>query len=155
MKVGISLILFIGIIISLIMSLVIGENLYLYDIENNNTRDIYNFTEHSFSQLNNSFEMYQYNSSYKTFGSERLSNIFSLTANYLIDVSFESSKSFIEIGYNSKGKYNIGYFLKFLYIIIWITLICILFYPVLIIGVLIFELIKYIKNKKNIKNVRL
>jgi len=140
---------FIIIIFLTVISLYTGDAIYKSDIEANTTKGIFNYTESIFSDIHNGTELETYNASIDngTFFYQRLSNMILIGINAGVDITFEYSKMFIEIGYNAEGQYNMGFFLTFVKIVLWVIVVGVLFYPALFIGVLIYEIVKYIRKK--------
>jgi len=98
--------------IFLVATLLIGQNLYQYDIEQNASRNIYNFT----SQIKNpnlSCEqiLYNQNVSIPELKIYRLNNIACSTARFGIDVGLEITKFGVEFGYENP-QYDYNFFLK-------------------------------------------
>jgi len=147
-------IIFISFVAIALMSLFAGEAMYKNDVEQNITRDIFNQTEHAFVWNESNFKITQYNSSEDlengNFYTTRINNMINYGINGMGGSIFEFSKMFIEVGYNSKGQYDLGFFLKLLRIVFWFIIVGVLFMPAMFIGIASYEIVKYIKKK--IKN---
>lgn len=130
------------------LSLYTGSRLYESDMEQGIERDIYNYTNTYFSWNESIFDTSGYEDNTTT---SRVNNIMFKLSDSFGYMMFESTKMFVEIGYESQGKYNLGFMLKFIQIVLWVIIIGIIFYPALVIGVLLYELFKYVKRKLNHK----
>jgi len=113
------------ILIGVIAVMFAGQSIYTYDLENNDVRDIYNFTEEKIKwndslreSISNSFEgeinLQEYNVNTKRFG-----NILGAFVNFVGYSFTEVMKFGIEYGYNHPD-YDLKFFLEFLIKIIWI-----------------------------------
>jgi len=134
-----------------LMALFAGNSLYENDVENNISRDIFNYTDSQLNWNSSNFELAQYNNTNnntnESFYNFRIQNTLNYGINGLGGAIFEYCKMFIEIGYKTQGEYDLGMFLSFLRFVFWIMVVGILFMPALYIGIGIYELTKYIKTK--------
>lgn len=142
-------------IVLICISLYTGTTIYEQDIKDGVTRDIYNYTENSFTWNSSLFPTERYNaSSNQDITSLHISNIINKIGDALGYSVFEGAKFFIEVGYNSNGAYDLGFMLKLIQIVLWIIVIAVFFYPAMIVGVGLYELVKYINKKTKNKKVK-
>ena len=155
MRLYIPLILLVGLTVMLI-----GQITYESDLENNKTRDIYNFTE-STLVWNFTQDIELYDGTYSDVGrlrTNRIGNVINKFVDFIGYSAFESSKGLMEFGY-THPQYDFNFMLKAVmyYLIISIILIAIpVLIPVLVliclIGIAIYNfvniIIKYFKSKK-------
>ena len=122
-----------------LMALFAGNSLYENDSQNNITRDIQNYTDSTLVWNESNFKTQAYNISNnntnESFYNIRIQNILNYGINGLGGGIFEFSKMFIEIGYKSKGEYDLGLFLSFLRFVFWVIVIGVLFMPTMFIRI--------------------
>ena len=140
-------------ILLITISLYSGNSIYEHDIKNGITRNIYNYTDNEIIWNSSNFKIKLYNAS-KTqdISHLRINNIINKMLDSIGYSTLETSKYFIEVGYNSHGKYDLKTMINIIKFILWFIIITTLFYPALIIAVSIYEFVKYISKKINNKN---
>lgn len=132
-----------------LVCMLIGSSLYKADLEHEEIRDIYNFTEstltyngnYTFNELNNNLSGLNI-PEIKYF---RLARAVDSATNFILVSTFETTKGFVEYGYNNPQhdykKYS-KIMIAILMLSFWAALI-----PLLIIAVLIYKGIKYLYRK--------
>jgi hypothetical protein len=135
-----------GVFIILICSgLYTGSSLYESDINSGTSRDFYNFTFNAVKWNSSKFPLQEYNvSNNESMVSVRIHNLMAKNVDAIGYSFMEGMKFIIEIGYYSQGKYDLGFMLTLMKFIMWIIVIGIIFYPAAIIGMGIYELVKYV-----------
>jgi len=145
-------IFYFSVAIMIMLSLYAGTSLYQHDMELGLERDVYNYTDNTFSWNGSRFDIQKYdvgeynNTLVSDMMHLRMNNIISSIANAFGYSIFESLKIFIELGYNSEGYFGLDFLLNIVKILLWVLLIGVLFYPSLVLGVLFYELFKIIKR---------
>ncbi len=119
------------ILICFVSLIFVGQSLYSSDLQNNETRDIYNHTENSFnwsipfsiieediiSEINETVNINEYDVNVK-----RFKNIMVKFIDFIGYSSYEGVKMGIEYGYEHP-EHDLEFFLGFLIKIIWVLLI--------------------------------
>ena len=145
-----SRVFFFAIIVLAFMGLYSGSEMYKHDAENGISRDIYNLTESKMVWNSSIFPMESYNASIhndsNTIMYIRLNNIIYKIGDAMGFSLFEGTKIFMEIGYNTQGKYNLGFFLVLIKLVFWAVIIGAMFYPAMFIGMACYELFKWTRK---------
>ena len=128
--------------------LTVGQTLYKSDVENDDFRDIHNFTSKIVWN-------YSYDYDYEAVGVGRLTNIVSKFVDVGGFVGFESVKMGVEYGYENP-QYDFKFFMKIIIWIIILSLVTVLLSQIVPIIAIIYLLFYYIGLfiKKVVKSIK-
>ena len=139
-------------ILLMLLCMNVGGNIYKYDVENNQTTDIYNLTETTFDTNKAGLNIVKYNSSEHTgdFQNIRISNVAKYTLNGFLNVLYEFSSMFVEIGYNSHIDFDMYLVVTLFQIVCYAIIISFLFKPAIFIAGIMYSVTKVI-----VRNIKL